>query len=325
MNPASSTERCPGTHAAKPQPAARARPGRRLLVTSEGTSTAAFEPLDWGLLAFTASIWGSSFLLIAEGLESLEPGLITLLRVVFGFIALAAFPQARRTRIDRDDWPRVALIGITNLAIPMTMFPIAEQWISSAVTGMLNGAMPLFAAVIASLLLWRLPGRSQIAGLAVGFVGVVAISLPSMQGGSRTAVGAALVIVAMICYGIAGNLVVPLQQRYGAIAVFWRAQAVAIVFTAPYGLSGISSSSFEWTPVLAVVALGAVGTGIAFIAAGTLYGRVGVTRGAVLAYVIPVVALVLGVLLRDESTEMIAIAGLALVLGGAWLTSRAGR
>jgi drug/metabolite transporter (DMT)-like permease len=305
--------------------AERSPAARRLLSTSEGASAAAFAPFDWALLLVAAGIWGASFLLIAEGLESLAPGMITLLRVVFGFLALAAFPRARWGRIEAEDRPRIALVGLLWMALPMTIFPIAEQWISSSIAGMLNGALPLFAAAVAAILLRRPPGRLQQAGILVGFLGVVAISLPSMQGGSRTALGAALVVVAMISYGLATNVVVPLQQRYGALPVIWRAQIVAIVLTAPYGLAGLGSSSFAWGPVGAVVVLGALGTGLAFVAGGTLIGRVGATRAAVLAFIIPVVALVLGVVLRDEHVEALAIAGLVLVLAGAWLTSRAGR
>ena len=211
------------------------------------------------------------------------------------------------------------------LTIPMTLFPVAEQWVSSSVAGMLNGALPLFSAPIAAFFLHRLPGRNQLIGIGVGFLGVVAISLPSMRGGSKTALGAALVIVALVSYGFAGNLIVPLQQRYGSIAVIWRAQMFALVFTLPYALAGVGDSSAEWKPIGAVFILGALGTGVAFVAAGTLMGRVGATRGSIIAYVIPVVALILGVVLRDEHVEAIAIAGLALVLVGAYLTSRAGR
>ena len=75
----------------------------------------------------------------------------------------------------------------------------------------------------------------------------------------------------------------------------------------------------------AVALLGALGTGLAFVAAGTLFGRVGATRGSVIGYLIPVVALALGVGFRDEHVAALAVAGLCLVLVGAWLTSRAGR
>lgn len=308
------------------EPGEAAGPERtRLISTAEGTSSHPFTPADWGLLLIPSLIWGGSFLLIAEGLEAFEPGLVTLLRIVFGFAALAAIPAARRTSVAREDWPRVAMVGVVWIAFPMTMFPLAEQWISSSVTGMLNGSMPLFSAAVAGLLLRRLPGRSQRFGLAVGFAGVVLISLPSMRGGSHTALGASLVVLAMASYGFATNLVVPLQQRYGTVPVMWRAQAVAIVLTLPFGLVGVPGSHLAWKPLGAVVVLGAVGTGLAFIAAGTLMGRVGATRGSVLAYLIPVVALVLGVVFRDEAVAGIALVGLGLVLAGAFLTTRAGR
>jgi drug/metabolite transporter (DMT)-like permease len=298
---------------------------RRLLTTAEGVSAAAFTPVDWMLLLTASLIWGSSFLLIAEGLESLAPGTVTWFRIIFGWLALATLPGTRGVQIDPIDRPRIAIVGVLWMALPMTMFPIAEQWISSSVTGMLNGAMPLFVATVAAIMLRRLPGRRQQAGILIGFLGVIAISLPSLQGDAGTALGAALVVLAIASYGVATNVVVPLQQRYGALPVIWRAQVVAIALTAPYGIVGLASSSFEWTPVAAVVVLGAFGTGLAFLAAGTLIGRVGATRASVLAYIIPVISLVLGVVLRDEHVEALAIGGLGLVLVGAWLTSRAGR
>ena len=274
---------------------AAAAPTTKLPVTAEGRSSAAFEPFDWMLIAVTSAVWGASFLLIAEGLETLEPGLVAFGRLAFGFLALTLVPKARRTRIDPVDRPRIVMLGFVWLALPMMLFPIAEQWVSSAVAGMLNGAVPLVAALIASVLLRRAPGRNQIAGLIVGFLGVVAISLPSMTGGSRTALGASLVLVAIVSYGFAGNFIVPLQQRYGSLPIIWRAQMFGLVFTAPYALVGVPDSSLAWTPVLAVVVLGALGTGLAFVAAGTLFGRVGATRGSVIGYLIPVVALGLGV------------------------------
>jgi len=297
---------------------------RRLLVTAEGTSSTAFTSADWAILTVTSLIWGASFLFIAEGLEAMEPGVVTALRVGFGCLALTFAPAARRP-VDREDWPRLLLLGVVWFAIPMTMFPLAEQWISSSVTGMLNGALPIFSTTLAAVLLGRLPGRFQIAGLAIGFAGAVLISVPSLSGGSGSALGVALVIVAVIAYAVAGNLMVPLQQRYGAIPVIWRSMAVGLVVTLPYGLVGLPDSHFEWSPFVAVLVLGTLGTGVAFVLAGTLMGRVGATRGAIIAYLIPVVAMVLGVVVRDEHVDAIAIGGLALVLVGAWLTSRAGR
>jgi drug/metabolite transporter (DMT)-like permease len=300
-------------------------PVSRLPATAEGTSSAAFGTYEWGLVGAVSLVWGASYLLIADGLETLEPGVVAWLRIVCGLAVLWCLPRARNTPIARSDWPRVVLIGVIWFAIPMTMFPIAEQWVSSSVAGMLNGALPIVAATIAAVLLRRPPGVMQTVGVVVGFGGVVLISLPSLQGGSRTALGVLLVLVAIVSYGFAGNLVVPLSHRYGSIAVIPRALAVALVLTTPYAAVGTPDSSLAVRSVGAVLLLGAVGTGMAFVLAATVLARVGATRGSVMAYLIPVVALVLGVVVKDDHVEAIAVVGLGVVLVGAWLTSRAGR
>jgi drug/metabolite transporter (DMT)-like permease len=91
---------------------------------------------------------------------------------------------------------------------------------------------------------------------------------------------------------------------------------------APFGLIQAPSSTFSWPSLLAMVALGVFGTGLAFIAMSVLVGRAGATRGAVAIYFIPVVAMLLGVTLRDEIVPIVSVLGVALVLAGAWLTSR---
>ena len=106
------------------------------------------------------------------------------------------------------------------------MFPFAEQHVSSALTGMLNGATPLFVAAVASLLARRLPERGTLAGLVVGFGGAVVMALPAM-GGSSSAFGVGLIVAALVSYGVALNVARPLQQRNGAMPVVWRALGVA--------------------------------------------------------------------------------------------------
>ena len=155
----------------------------------------------------------------------------------------------------------------------------------------------------------------------VGFAGVVLIFLPAAQA-PETLLGAALALVATVLYGLAANIAVPLQQRYGAPAVVFRAQLVALVLLFPFGLLAVPSSRFAWSAMASLVALGVFGTGLAFIAMSVLVGRAGATRGAVAIYFVPVVALILGVTLRGESVSLVALAGIALVLGGAYLTSR---
>src|SRR3990170_2199142 len=148
-------------------------PGRRrILTTTHGANLHAFSPTDWARFLSIGAIWGSSFLFIAEALGAFQPGLITWLRVSLGAATLWLFRGAR-TRIEREDLPRVVALSVLWVAIPFTLFPLAQQHVSSAVAGMLNGGVPLVAAAIGAIMLRALPGRMQLTGLAMGFAGVV--------------------------------------------------------------------------------------------------------------------------------------------------------
>lgn len=294
---------------------------RPLIETAPGTRREAFGPQEWALLAAIAAMWGASFLFIEIGLEHLGPGVVAFGRVAVGALTLSMLPRSHRP-VDRADLPRVALLGVVWMAAPLLLFPIGQQWIDSSLAGMVNGAVPIFAAVTAAILLRRLPAGRQLAGIAIGFIGVVAVLWPATHDADATALGAALVLLAVLLYGIAVNIAVPLQQRYGALPVLLRAQVVALVLLAPAAVVSLPSSEFDWASAAAVVALGFFGTGWAFVAMTTLVGRVGATRGSVAIYFLPVVAIVLGVVFRDETIAAISLIGTGLVLAGAYLTSR---
>ncbi|MDP9494378.1 MAG: DMT family transporter [Actinomycetota bacterium] len=294
----------------------------QILTTSHGTNREAFSPKDWGFFLGLSAIWGSSFLLMAIGLDAFHPGLVTWLRVGFGALFMAIVPQARQAKIPRSEGRRIAVLGLIWLTIPFVIFPIAQQWIDSAVAGMLNGATPIFTAVVASILLMHLPGRLQMIGLVVGLAGILSIALPSAGEGTTAAIGVVLVVLATVCYAFATNIVVPLQQRYGSVAVVARVQWVAAALVTPYGIYGLTQSRFAWSSLVAVMAVGVLGTGVALVMMGSLVGSVGPTRATFITYLIPIVALVLGMVFRDEFVSPIAIVGVVLVIAGAILASR---
>ena len=304
-----------------PTRASRSHGRRPVLSTASGSSSGPFSLPEWALLSGVALIWGSSFLLIEIGLESLEPPTITWIRVTLGFLVLTAFPVARR-RVDRSDYGRIGLVGIAWVGIPFLMFPIAQQHIDSALAGMLNAMVPIFSASIAIVLMRSLPRILQTVGIVLGFAGAVSIGLPAARESPAGAWGVFLIVIATLFYGLSLNLAVPLQQRYGAPAVMMRAIGVAAVATAPFGLAGLANSEWNTGPVLAVIVLGIVNTGAAFVIMTAFVGRVGPTRGGVAVYCIPIVAMILGVAFRSEIILPLQWAGTAVVLFGAWLTSR---
>jgi drug/metabolite transporter (DMT)-like permease len=290
---------------------------RETLLDQETTRFAAPE---WLMLAGVALTWGASFLFIDIGLQHFAPPVVAFGRLVFGALALSAVPAARRP-VPRSAWRLIATLAVTWMAIPFVCFAVAQQWIDSSLAGMINAATPLFTAVVAAAAVRQLPSRHQATGLVVGFAGVVAISLPSVGSGSN-ALGIGLVLLAAMLYGLAFNIAASLQRQHGALPVLWRAELVAAVLLIPFAALGATESSFGWGSLLAVVALGSLGTGLAFYWFATLVGRVGSTRGSVAVYLVPVVAIVLGATLNEESIHLAAILGTALVIAGAWVTSR---
>jgi drug/metabolite transporter (DMT)-like permease len=274
--------------------------------------------LDWALLILPGTIWGASFLFIAEGLGAVAPDGITFLRFVIGFLTLSLLPGARRAVLPSDRIG-IAWLGVLWLAFPMSMFPHAEQHVSSALTGMLNGAIPLIATGVAAGIARRAPSRAVLFGLAVGSGGAVLMALPGLHAGGSSAHGVVLIAAALVSYGIAINLARPLQQRNGALPVVWRSVAVAMVLTAPLGVPAVLSARWSALPLLAIFALGFLGTAVANAIMAVAAGRLGPTRASTTAFFMPVVALALGVVVRGERVPAIAIAGVALCLTGAWL------
>lgn len=282
----------------------------------------AFEPLDWALLVGLAAVWGSSFLLIAVGLDSLHPGVITWLRVASGAATLLVL-RRRRVAIDRADRRTIALLAVVWVAIPFTLFPLAEQHVNSSVAGILNGAVPIWAALIGGLFFGRPSRGPQRIGLVVGFAGMALVSISSSSsGGSSALFGVVLVLVATVLYGWSLNLLAPLQQRHGAVPVMTRLLVQATAWTAPFGLYGLPRSRFEVVPVVATLVLGVVGTGAAFVMMSILSGRVGGPRASFVTYVIPVVAVALGMTVLGDRVHPAALLGVAMVIAGAAAASR---
>ena len=123
-------------------------------------------------------------------------------------------------------------------------------------------------------------------------------------------------------YGFALNLAVPLQQRYGSLALMWRAQGVALALTLPIGLTQVSKVHFTWSAFFAMLALGSLGTALAYVAMANNAGRLGSSRASASIYLIPVVSLLLGALVRHESVEVLAVIGCGIALVGAYIATR---
>ncbi len=293
----------------------------KAIQTSDGSNVGQFQLQDWVLLISVAAIWGSSFLWIAIGLGRYDPGAIAFLRVLLGAAALWAFAPARRP-VARSAWPGITVVAIAGNAVPAVFFALAQQRVESSVAGMINSLAPFAVLFVAVAMTRKAPARMQVIGLGVGLVGAALMSSPNIWGANAQPLGVLLAFMAVVGYAISNNVTPPLQQAYGGPAIIARALLVSTVVLLPYGVFGLARSELKPGPTLAIVILGVAGTGAARALFATLIGRVGAPRSSVMGYIVPVFAILLGVLVRNERLHPLEALGTAVILLGAWIISR---
>jgi drug/metabolite transporter (DMT)-like permease len=276
-----------------------------------------------------ALIWGSSFLFIKVGIGELHPLYVTLGRVVAGALAVLAVMLVTRARLPRDPrvWGHLVVVGMVGVAIPFTLFGYGEQRVSSVLAGVWNATTPLVALPVATLIFRteRLT-RQRLAGILVGFVGVLVI-LGVWHGlGGTELTGQLMCLGAAACYGIAipyqrrflggvaagpagSGLVVPAGQLItAAVALLIVAPLVAGPPPPPTALSGSVMAS--------VLALGTLGTGLAFVLNFRVIRFAGATTSASVTYLMPVVSTVIGLVALDEHINWYQPVGALVVLAG---------
>ncbi|MCD7442878.1 DMT family transporter [Streptomyces lincolnensis] len=303
------------------------------MTTASATSTPArsvIRPrrtLDWRLrFGVLALIWGFSFLLIKVGTEGYAPFQVTFGRLVFGTAVLAAVMVVRRERLPRGIrvWAHLAVAAFFLNALPFSLFAYAELTIPSTLAGICNATSPLWGMALSLVALSEdRPSRVRVAGLGLGFLGVLT-ALGAWQGFHGVdATGTGLALLASLSYPVgwiyvrrtlAGVGRSPLSMS-GAQLLLATVQlgVVTPLFTSLPG-------RFAVVPLLAVVALGAVGTGVAFLLQYRLVSEVGPTTAQMVTYFIPVIATIAGVVLLGESLSWSTPVGAVIVLAGAALT-----
>ena len=290
-------------------------------------ATRRFGVQEWTLSVLLSLTWGSSFLLIAIAVDHLDAALVPFGRALAGGVALAFFPGSRDS-IPLQHWPRIALLGLVWMALPFWLFPLAERTVTSGIAGMVNGGLPVIMACVTALWVRRLPSLRRVAAIALGLVGIVTVTLPAVRieapGVKPIAdvLGMAYLLIAVLCYAIGTNLARPLQAVYSPARLLMRVQLAAALWSLPLAVPGVAKSTFTLGSVLAVLTLGVVGTGVAFVVFGTLLERTGITRAMIPTYFTPIVGLVLGAVFRDEHIATVSVVGMCIVIVSAWMTSR---
>jgi len=295
-----------------------------------------------------AFIWGSSFLLMKIGLRSLAPVQISGLRILSGAAVLMLLLTASRGRLPRDrrTWGHLMVTGFFLGALPFTLFALGEERVSSALAGIGNSITPIATVVFSLLLLRNDPiGARKVVGVLIGFAGVLIIMQPWQSQGRPDLVGFGITLVAGMSYGLGwtytkrflgkadfGGLTLPTAQMLTsagqmlvALTIWWLTQRARLSLAAPWSLHANTAGGSVLLPLLAVLALGVVGTGIAMSFQYDVVRAAGPTVGASVTYLIPVVSVALGVLVLGERLQWPQFAGAAVVLGAAVLIGRSKR
>jgi drug/metabolite transporter (DMT)-like permease len=276
----------------------------------------------WVLFAAMGVIWGIPYLLIKVAVDELAPSTLVLARTALAVVLLlpVALARGRLPEVARAWRPLLAFAAIEIMA-PWILLGVAEQRLSSSLTGLLIAAVPLVAAVLAVAARSddRLDGR-RLLGLLVGFAGVAALVGFEVGGGDAGAVVAVATVA--VCYAVGPLVLSRWLGHLPGLGVITASLAVTAVVYLPVGIAQAPSSWPSSDTVLAVVGLAAVCTAVAFLVFFALIAEVGPTRSTVITYVNPAVALLLGVTLLDERFTVATAVGFALILAGSVLATR---
>ena len=279
--------------------------------------------LDWLIFLALGFFWGSSYLFIKVGVDhGLQPFTLIMFRLLIGFLLLATVVGLAREPLPRDPrmYGHLFVMGVINIAIPFSLITFAEQTVDSSLASVINGAVPLFVIVIAALFLkGETVTVNRLAGLLVGFVGVaILVGLDVADLGSANAVGELALIGATISYAV-GNV-------YAKAHVHGLRPMIPAVFQVFFGLVVTGTLAFLTEhplavvpapeALLAVVWLGVLGSGLAYLSYFRILQHWGATRTSMVAYLLPVVGIALGALVLNEQVSISTLVGTLLVIGG---------
>src|SRR6476659_2948858 len=283
--------------------------------------------IDWAVFLALGFMWGSSYLFIKLAVDDFGTFTLVALRLVVGALLLWAVVRVAHQPLPRDRraYGHLLVMAIINITIPFALITWAEQSVDSALAAILNSTVPLFVLVIAPAFLRDDPIRvNRLVGLAVGFLGVVLIVSPGLVGTAGTVPGMVALLGASVSYacgnvyarrnvrGLAPMIPAVFQVTFALVIV----GILALVLERPWETARPDTQAW-----LSVIWLGILGSGTAYLAYFRLLSKWGATRTALVAYLLPIVGIVLGALVLQEPIGPALIVGTALVTAGVALVN----
>lgn len=284
--------------------------------------------MAWGILILIALIWGSSFILIKKGLIIFSPDELGSLRIVMAFLALLPTALVALRRVDKKKLPVLFVIGFSGSFMPAFLFALAETELASSLTGALNALTPIFVILVGALFFHQKVGLINAIGIGIGFMGTLFL----MLGGSGFDLSglnyhALYVVLATILYGINVNLIKHFVPDLRSLHI----TAISLFLTSPicvFYLLGYTNFMYKlqytegfWLAFLYISALGILGTAVALVMFNKLVKISGTIFASSVTYLIPIVAIVWG-LLDGEQLGITHLTGIGIVIAGVYIANR---
>jgi drug/metabolite transporter (DMT)-like permease len=279
----------------------------------------------WALFAAVSVVWGVPYFFIKVAVDAdIPPAFVAWSRIALAAVIL--LPLAARTGALRGlegRWVPIVAYAACEIAVPFTLISIGEQYVSSSLTAILIASMPLIVATLAVRLSPEdRPTGLRLVGLFIGLGGVVALLGVDVAGDADEMLGAVLILVAAVGYATAPFII---QRRLADLDPLGPVGAGLGIATLALLPAAIAAPPDELPPLdglASLVVLGVVCTALGLILFFQLIAEAGPSRAAVITYVNPLVAVLLGVLVLDESLGATSVLGLGLILAGSWLATR---
>ena len=283
--------------------------------------------ISWALFIVLCIIWGSSFILMKEGLQQLSAYQVAALRMLSAGVILLPFAYKGFLQVERKSLGLIVLTGIIGSFIPAILFCIAETKIDSALAGMLNALTPLCVILIGVLFFRSKTAWKKIAGVVVGFAGMVLLFLTQKAAAQDTHwFYAFLVFLATLSYGLNVNILSHHLKQVSSLQIASIAfvsliiPAVAVLWADGFFNHSFTKKEVLWS-VGASAVLGVFGTAIASVLFYMLMKRAGALFSSMVTYGIPFVAVGWG-LIYGESVTLLQLLGLLIILSGVYIANK---
>src|SRR6266516_854002 len=278
----------------------------------------------WLLFISMSVIWGIPYLFIKIAVQELDPSVLVFARV--GIAAAILLPVAAHRKVLRplrERWLVVAALACVQVVGPFLLISFGEQHITSSLTSLLIAADPLLVALLA---LRFDPGERvtglRLIGLMIGIVGVVVLLGLDVGGDEQRLLGAVLVLLAAACYAASALLIkrptIAALPILGVVTVMCISATVVLL---PLAVTRLPNKVPDMQVLVRLLVLGSICTALAYLLFFSLVAEVGASRGTVITYVNPAVAVLLGVILLGEPLDAVIIVGFLLIIAGSWLST----